>query len=112
MSLRELLQMLDKSNLSSQHLTSFINGLHDIYCNGIDSLMTLFESIDKFGMHSDAIRLESVVGLHMRQLHLSFVKLSFSHFTKIYQRFKKYYEQCYPNAVMGDIPLKVISNLS
>ncbi|KAK8401822.1 hypothetical protein O3P69_001135 [Scylla paramamosain] len=99
--LSELLQMLEAAPLLPLHVTSFMTALHEMYCNGIDSLLTLFDAVEKFSVQ-DQMRMESfpclwtsVVGLYLRRLNLSFRRLSFSQVTSLYQRFRAYYEECY-----------------
>ncbi|KAG0722014.1 Anaphase-promoting complex subunit 5 [Chionoecetes opilio] len=99
--LSELLQMLEAKSLLPFHVTSFMTALHEMYCNGIDSLLTLFDAVEKFAVQ-DPMRTESfpclwtsVVGLYLRRLNLSFRRLSFSQVTSLYQRFRAYYEECY-----------------
>ncbi|XP_050699496.1 anaphase-promoting complex subunit 5-like [Eriocheir sinensis] len=99
--LSELLEMLEATPLLALHVTAFMTSLHEMYCNGIDSLLTLFDAVEKFAVQ-DQIRLESfpclwtsVVGLYLRRLNLSFRRLSFSQVTSLYQRFRAYYEECY-----------------
>ncbi|XP_071514298.1 anaphase-promoting complex subunit 5 [Panulirus ornatus] len=101
MVLSELLQVLESAPLLPHHITSFMKALHQMYCSGIDSLLDLFDSVEKFAFQ-DQIRAEtfpclwtSVVGLYLRRLNLSFRRLSFSQVTSLYQRFRHYYEECY-----------------
>ncbi|XP_045623657.1 anaphase-promoting complex subunit 5 isoform X2 [Procambarus clarkii] len=75
--------------------------LVQMYCSGIDSLLNLFDSVEKFAVQ-DQTRTEtfpclwtSVVGLYLRRLNLSFRRLGFSQVTSLYQRFRHYYEECY-----------------
>ncbi|KAG7160778.1 Anaphase-promoting complex subunit 5-like [Homarus americanus] len=101
MVLSELLQVLESAPLLPHHITSFMTALHQMYCSGIDSLLNLFDSVEKFAIQ-DQPRTEtfpclwtSVVGLYLRRLNLSFRRLSFSQVTSLYQRFRHYYEECY-----------------
>lgn len=101
MSLSELLQVLDSAPLLSYHINTFMTALHQMYCSRIDSLLDLFDSVEKFAIQ-DQSRMEtfpclwtSVVGLYLRRLNLSFRRLSFSQVTSLYQRFRHYYEECY-----------------
>lgn len=101
MVLSELLHVLESAPLLPHHITSFMTALHQMYCSGIDSLLNLFDSVEKFAIQ-DPTRIEtfpclwtSVVGLYLRGLNLSFRRLSFSQVTLLYQRFRNYYEECY-----------------
>lgn len=101
MVLSELLHVLESAPLLPHHITSFMTALHQMYCSGIDSLLNLFDSVEKFAIQ-DPTRMEtfpclwtSVVGLYLRGLNLSFRRLSFSQVTLLYQRFRNYYEECY-----------------
>ncbi|XP_064093534.1 anaphase-promoting complex subunit 5-like [Macrobrachium nipponense] len=101
MALSELLQVLESASLLPHHVTTFMTALHQMYCSGIDSLLNLFDSVEKFSAQ-DQIRAEnfpclwtSVVGLYVRRLNLSFRRLSFSQVTSLYQQFRDYYEECF-----------------
>ncbi|XP_066952222.1 anaphase-promoting complex subunit 5 isoform X1 [Macrobrachium rosenbergii] len=101
MALSELLQVLESASLLPHHVTTFMTALHQMYCSGIDSVLNLFDSVEKFSAQ-DQIRAEnfpclwtSVVGLYVRRLNLSFRRLSFSQVTSLYQQFRDYYEECF-----------------
>jgi len=100
-SLAELLQMIESSQLQQQHINNFMTALHQMYLSGIDQLLNLFDAVERFS-NQDQKRSESfpclwtsVVGLYMRRLNLSFRKLSFCQVTSLYQSFRQYYEECY-----------------
>ncbi|CAL4060929.1 unnamed protein product, partial [Meganyctiphanes norvegica] len=108
-SLGELLQMIESSQLQQQHISNFMTALHQMYLSGIDQLLNLFDAVERFS-NQDQKRSESfpclwtsVVGLYMRRLNLSFRKLSFCQVTSLYQRFRLYYEECY-NTHPGQLP--------
>lgn len=108
-SLGELLQMIETSQLQQQHISNFMTALHQMYLSGIDQLLNLFDAVERFS-NQDQKRSESfpclwtsVVGLYMRRLNLSFRKLSFCQVTSLYQRFRLYYEECY-NTHPGQLP--------
>ncbi|KAK7077016.1 hypothetical protein SK128_015544 [Halocaridina rubra] len=119
MALSELLQVLETASLLPHHITTFMTALHQMYCGGIDSLLSVFDSVEKF-CALDQIRMEafpslwtSVVGIYLRGLNLSFRRLSFSQVTALYQRFREYYEECFATTgshlqqhdIQADLPM-------
>ncbi|KAL7637812.1 UNVERIFIED_CONTAM: hypothetical protein RMT77_011424 [Armadillidium vulgare] len=103
MTLSDLVNLVESSNISSIHCTAFLTGLQDLYRNGVEALLTLFDSVEKY-CAQDQPRSEtypclwtSLVGLHLRQLNLLFRRLGFSNVISLYKKYITYFEICYKN---------------
>ncbi|KAK3875237.1 hypothetical protein Pcinc_019879 [Petrolisthes cinctipes] len=112
MTLSEVLKVLETAPLLPLHVSSFMTALHQMYRSGIDSLLNLFDSVEKFAVQ-DSGRSESfpclwtsVVGLYLRRLNLTFRRLSFSQVTSLYQSFQLYYQDCFTTHQPPTLPLQ------
>ncbi|XP_076057138.1 anaphase promoting complex subunit 5 ida isoform X2 [Oratosquilla oratoria] len=103
MKLKELLDVVNDSELLPQHVTTFMSALHEMYCSGVDKLLTLFETVEKFTTQDNCLW-TSVVGLYLRRMILAFRWLSFSRVTRLYQSFQDYYKECYGQDILPSCP--------
>lgn len=95
LSLKELTEQLPPI-LKPQHYDAFLARLKEFYDEGVLPLMDFFQELAKLlndTTTQPVISGSSVLGIFLRRMILAFEKLSFSQVTKLYTRYKLYYEE-------------------
>lgn len=96
LSLKELLEQV-QTILKPTLMDNFTDRLHEFYVEGVLPFMDFFQELQRILQPSESLSEpvivgSSVLGLFLRRMIHAFDKLSFSQVTKLYTRYKDYYE--------------------